>query len=399
MSERLWTRDFVLAFVINLLMSMPFYLLMTSMAAYAAQRFHAGDALAGFASSAFIVGAVIARVLAGKYLDFIGRRRSIVAALAVFVLASLAYIPAGSMGLLLAIRLVHGIAFGFGNTALNASVQSLIPAARRGEGTGYFGTSSSLATALGPFLAVFLSSHFGFGWVFGACEAFALLGLGCALALRLPERTPEPDEVRAKWRLELGTLIDARSAPVSFAMFLAGMAYSVVLTFLAGYAGAMGAPGAASLFFVVFAVGMLASRLFVGRLQDVYGDNAVAYPIFAAYALGIALVAWAPGPWAIVVAALPMGVGFGSLLPVVQAIVVKLVTPARVGVAVATFFILLDVGTGIGPVVLGGLQPALGAGGMYWAAAGLVVLAAGVYWWAHGRGPRGRRGYGRSAQA
>lgn len=100
---QLWTKDFIVGICLNLTMSMVFYLLMTSMAGYAIARFSAGQAAAGFASSSFIVGAVVARVLTGKYLDFIGRRKLLVISMVVFVLASLAYIAADTLALLIVI--------------------------------------------------------------------------------------------------------------------------------------------------------------------------------------------------------------------------------------------------------------------------------------------------------
>src|SRR5690606_39377491 len=54
---RLWTRELLTAVVVNTLTMLVFYLLMTTMALYAAQRFAASDSLAGLASSMFIVGA------------------------------------------------------------------------------------------------------------------------------------------------------------------------------------------------------------------------------------------------------------------------------------------------------------------------------------------------------
>ena len=49
---KLWTKNFILAIVVNLFISMVFYLLMTTMALYAVDRFQASDTAAGFASSA-----------------------------------------------------------------------------------------------------------------------------------------------------------------------------------------------------------------------------------------------------------------------------------------------------------------------------------------------------------
>src|SRR5699024_12539582 len=125
-----------------------------SMSGDAVARCSGGGAAGGVASSAFRVGAVVARGLTGKYLDFIGRRSRLISAMAVSVLASLAYLVADSLTVLIGLRIVHGIAFGAGNTAIMTAIQSIIPAPRRGEGTGYFGTATTLSTALGPYLGV-----------------------------------------------------------------------------------------------------------------------------------------------------------------------------------------------------------------------------------------------------
>lgn len=388
--SRLWTKDFVLAFAINLAMALTFYLLVTSMAGYAIDRFGAEETVAGLASSGFIIGALLARVFAGKYLDFVGRKRMIVLSLVVFVLAGIAYIPLVDVWSVIVVRVIHGIAFGAGNTAVVAAVQTVMPPARRAEGTGYFGTSTTLATALGPFLAVFLSQQVGYFAMFLACAIFSVIGLLLALNIRLPERTPSAEEQADKWRLTLSSIIDLGALRIASVMFLAGVAYSLVLAFLPTHSDALGAPGSASAFFIVFAVVMLVSRLFVGRIQDRYGDDVVMYPIFVLFAAGLVLVAVAQAGWVIVLAAVPMGLGFGSLFPCVQAIAVNVTSLARVGLAISTFFIMLDLGTGLGPVLLGALVPAVGLRGVYLICAGLVVVAAGAYYVFHGRASGGR---------
>ncbi|WP_101651277.1 MFS transporter [Brevibacterium ihuae] len=388
--QRLWTRSFVLAFAVNLSMSLTFYLLMTSMAGYAIDRFGAAETVAGLASSGFIIGALVARVFAGKYLDFIGRRRMILGALIVFVVCGLLYIPLAEVWAVIAVRVVHGIAFGAGNTAIMAAVQTVIPPARRAEGTGYFGTSTTLATAIGPFLAVLLAQQFGYAAMFLACALFSVAGCVLALGLRLPERTPSEEERADKWRLTLTSIIDLGALRIAAVMLLTGMAYSIVLAFLAGHAAGIGTPEAASGFFLLFALVMLVARLVVGRIQDRYGDDVVMYPIFALFTLGLVLIALADAGWMIVLAAVPMGLGFGSLFPSAQAIAVNVTAPHRVGLAISTFFIMLDLGTGLGPVLLGALVPGLGLSGVYLVCAGLVVAAAGVYFVFHGRHRGGR---------
>lgn len=390
-NERLWTRDFVLAFGLNLFISMSFYLLMTSMAGYAVTEFAARESVAGLASSAFVVGAVISRIFTGKYMDFVGRKRFMVISLVVFVIASLAYIPANSVWLLIGVRLVHGAAFGISSTTVAAAVQTLVPPERRAEGTGYFGTSSTLSTALGPFLAVTIADSVGFTSLFLVCAFFSVCGLVCVLLIHVPERTPTPSEVAQKWRLTPRSVIDFKALKIAMVMFLSGMSFSVVLSFIDGYAKAEGFAHASSAFFVVFALAMLVSRLFVGRLQDVYGDNVVMYPILFLFFAGLVMLAVAPTGWIVVAAAVPMGFGFGSLLPCSQAIAVQVTSRENMGLAVSTFFILLDAGTGIGPVVMGAMVPFIGMRGVYAVAAGLVVVSAVLYFFFHGRSRGGNR--------
>ncbi|QIN28901.1 MFS transporter [Brevibacterium luteolum] len=199
--EPLWTGQFVLAFTINLVFSISFYVLITSMAGYAVTEFAAGSSIAGLTASAFIIGATLARIVAGKYLDFVGRRISILAALSVFVLSALAYLVADHIWVVIAIRLIHGMAFGWGSNTITAIAQSLIPQSRRSEGTGYFGTSTTLSTGLGPFLAVWLSGSYGYDAVFYMCAIVSAIGLALGLLLRPPNaRSPPRNRPRSgRW--------------------------------------------------------------------------------------------------------------------------------------------------------------------------------------------------------
>ena len=383
--QRLWTRSFVLAIVTNLFISLVFYLLMTTMALYAVQQFSASDSAAGLASGSFVIGALAARVFAGKFLDFVGRRRMLVVSLAVFTVASLLYIPASNLALLLTVRLLHGAAFGAASTSLSASVMGLIPTHRRGEGTGYFGISTTLATAVGPFLAVLLVESVSYQALFLFTAVCAAVALGLSLVLRLPERTPTPQEQQNKWRMHLSDVLDTSVLPIASVMFIAGAAYAGILSFLNSYAQKEGLVLGASLFFVVYAGVVLVSRLFVGRIQDRHGDNAVVYPTLISFAAGLALLAYAPNDTLLALAGVFVGFGFGALMPCAQAIAVTMAAPARIGLATSTFFILMDAGVGLGPLLLGMLLPLGGFHGMYWVLAAVMLANTVLYYFVHGR--------------
>lgn len=360
--------------------SLVFYMLLTSMAAYAVISFGAGQAAAGFASSSFVLGAVVSRVPAGKYLDFIGRKRVILLSSIIQILLSLAYIPTGTLDLFIAVRFLHGFAFGFNHTATSAAVQTVIPPHRRAEGTGYFGMATSLAMASGPFLAVTVSASHGYQPLFYICATIAVVASLLSLLLTLPENPPSAEQRADKWRLTPSSFLEKDTLKTASVMFFAGLVYSVVMAFLGSYAEDIGAPEAAGWFFVALAAAMLICRSFVGRLQDKYGDAWVIYPAILIYAASVTVLTFAHGEFAIVVAGALVGAGFGTLLPAVQAVCVADALPARYGVVVSTFFIMLDSGTAIGSVVLGALEPVVGQRGMFGVSTFVVLFGLLVYW-------------------
>src|SRR5690625_944686 len=90
-SQRLWTADYLRAFIVMLGVSLVFITLMSFMALYAARQFSVNETAASIAASSFVAGGALSRVLIGKYLDFIGRKRTLLITLSVFVVCSLAY--------------------------------------------------------------------------------------------------------------------------------------------------------------------------------------------------------------------------------------------------------------------------------------------------------------------
>lgn len=391
MTSKIWTRDFSLAVLANTFVSIVFYMLMSAMTLYAVERFSASDTMAGLTSSMFVIGSVAARLFAGKLLDVVGRRRMLLVSLVVFVVASLSYSWTGNLTLLLVVRFVHGMAFGAGNTAVAASVQSLIPASRRSEGTGYFGLSTTLAMAIGPLLAITWSASGSFDAVFITCAVASTIGFAIAWMMRLPEREVSTAERAGWWRLRTSDVFDRSALPIATIMFFSGVAYSAVLTFLATYAVSEGMAQAASAFFMVYAIAVLVVRLFIGRIQDRLGDNAVMYPTMLLFVLGLSCIGLAPNAVALAACGALVGAGFGAMMSCGQAIVAGRAEPARIGIVTSTFFVLLDIGCGFGPIALGLLVTAVDFRGMYLLMALLMLATTVLYWFLHGRRHGGRR--------
>lgn len=387
--EKLWSKDFVIAMLTNFSFSIVFYLLMTAMAQYAIIRFHVSDAMSGFAASAFVVGAVMARAFTGLAMKYLGRRRVLVGSLVLFLIFSGLYFVADNIAILLIVRIIHGLGFGLGSTVATAASQSFIPPLRRSEGTGWFGTSTTVAAAIGPMLSFQIMAMFGHNWLFATATFFSVIGLIIGLTLRIPPPPPATASVLLKRPSFWSTIISTAALPISSVMFLAGFMYSGVLTYLNGYTQEQGVNTlVASTFFIVYAVVLLISRFIVGPWHDRLGDNPMVYPLIICLALSMTVLGLWPSNIGVLVSAALLALGFGALMSVLQAISIKLVKPREIGVATATFYLMLDLGTGIGPIILGVLLSFVNFSTMYLTLAGVALIMVMYYWFMHGRKTR-----------
>ena len=87
--SKLWTKDFIIITVTSFLVFLTFYLLMTTLAVYAIQQFNASETAAGLAASIFVIGSVFSRILAGKYVEVVGRNKLLYGSLILFLIASI----------------------------------------------------------------------------------------------------------------------------------------------------------------------------------------------------------------------------------------------------------------------------------------------------------------------
>ena len=158
--EKLWTKDYIGILVTNFFLMLTFYLLMVTISVFAVNKFHSTESQAGLASSIFVIGALVGRIIGGKYIESIGRKKLLLIGIIIMVISSVLYFGVNSFGMLIANRLLHGFAFGLAGTVLGTIVAQVIPKSRSGEGIGYFALSMTLATAIGPFIGIFIQRTF-----------------------------------------------------------------------------------------------------------------------------------------------------------------------------------------------------------------------------------------------
>ena len=372
MSERLFTRNFVLVGVASLGHQTSFQLLLATMPLYVLQM-GGRETEVGMLMAIVAAAALAVRPASGWAVETWGRKKTMLVGPAAFATAAAAYAFAGSIPVLLALRTLHGLGIGTFNTGAPTLVSDQAPIARRGEALGYFGMSQTLSQALGPAIGLFILGAWGFRWLFGISAGLALTSLALCFLLK-DSYVPGPSR-RLAWNM----FISVKALHPLILVLGMSFATGSIMSFVPLYGRSQGVsnPG---FFFTIYALAMLLSRALSGRLSDRVGRIAVAGPGMVIISAGLGLLAFSGRWWALGLSAAILGVGVGAAMPALMALMIDVVGPTERGGAMSTFGIGMDVGIGIGSVVQGMVVEAYGFGAAFGLTAALPLVAVVAYW-------------------
>lgn len=358
--ESLWTKNFIMISLINFIVTLIFYLLIVVIAGYAVDEFDASTSTAGLVSSIFIIGSLFGRLLTGRIITSVGSKRTLQIGLLAFFITTFAYFVALNIPSLIVLRLLHGMSMGIIGTTTGTLIAQIIPPTRRGEGIGYFSLSAVLATAIGPFIGILLTQNaesFNTVFIFNAVLVVICVLMYFTVDLNKVNTMVKTNLETADKGFKLSNYIEPKAVPISFIALLVGVAYSGVMSFLSFYAESIHLIKAGSFFFLVYAIVILCTRPITGPLMDRKGANVIVYPSLIIFSLGMYSFSQASNSAIFLIAAALIGIGYGNFSSIAQALAVKVTEPHRYGLATSTYFIFLDLGLGIGPYILGLIEP------------------------------------------
>ena len=377
--EKLFNTGFITITTINFIVFLIYYCFVVITAKFATSELGASPAQAGFAAGIYIIGTLIARLYIGKKLELIGRKQMLRFGAIIYLATTIAYLISTNIIILDTVRFLNGFAYGTISTAANAIVTAYIPKSRNGEGINYYGLSTSLAAAIGPFIGILLLPIVGFkSVIILAIVLSVLVTVACYLfPVQNIELTDDHKKLLNSW--SLNTFIEYKVLFISIVAFLIGLSYSSVLGFLSIYADNLGLSTAGAFFFVVYALIITFTRPFAGQIFDAKGENAVMYPSFIFLAIGLLTLSYTTTSFMLLLSGALIGLGYGTFMSNGQAVCLKLVEPSKVSIALSTYFIGLDLGLGFGPYALGTVHSFLSYSGIYVLCAVLTVAVAILY--------------------
>lgn len=374
MKEQLWTKDYILNIVNNLLIFVVFYLLMVYTTKLAITEFNASVSDAGLASGIFIVGALVARLVISRYMDFIGRKRMLIFSVIIHAVCTFGYHYIDSMFFLCTLRFVQGITYGMASTVIATTVASIVPESRRGEGIGYFTLSITLGSAIGPFLGISLPQINPL-YALALCDILSVSIIILSFILNVVEiKVGFRQRVEVK-SFRLRTFIEPTAIPISVVALLGAIGYSAVMSYIGAYSEAIGLLLGGSLFYVAYSIACLFFRPISGVMIDRYGNHVVMIPVLFTMILGFIAIAIAESNIMLLVGAVLVGIGYGTIPSAGQTIAVQKVKLNKFSLATSTLYIALDLGNGVGPYILGMVVPIYGFRAVYFCSAVAALLA------------------------
>ena len=344
-AQRLYNLPFLLLCLSNFFFSASFQMLIPELPDHLTSL--GGADYKGYIIALFTLTAGLSRPFSGKLTDSIGRVPIMVFGSLVCVLCSAFYPFMTTVFGFLMLRLVHGFSTGFKPTATAAYVADLVSMERRGEAMSAIGISSSIGFSVGPVLGSWITEGFGFT---GLCvlSSFSAL-LSVAILVRnmeetLDERQPFSFKLLKINRFEI---FEPRAMPTFIVQFLLSFASGASLTLIPDLTKHIGLANK-GLFFAIFTASSLVIRLVAAKSSDKHGRVLVLRWAAFTTVVSMALLAWNPSVTSFIIAAIIYGIGWGLNTPTLQAWAVDLVPPESRGRGLATMFIALEAGIGVG---------------------------------------------------
>lgn len=305
-----------------------------------------GEDYKGYIFIFWVISAAISRPFSGKLCDEIGRKPIVYFGLIVSAVMLLIYPLSTGIMMFFVIRFLHGFSTGFQPTGVTTWVSDIVQADRRGEAMGIFGITISIGIGLGQFLGSIVANLVGIDGLF-----YVASGLGVISLLLIPG-VKEPLEKRDRMRLshlyvKPHEIFDPLVFVPAILMLITATCSGIVFVTAPDHAKYLGIENK-GWFLAFYTLSTMVVRVVAGKLSDKYGrrNNLIAGLLILAGAMFLTGIAEDSTLYTL--SAFAYGVATGINSPALFAWTSDLSNPQFKGRGLATLFICLEIGIGIG---------------------------------------------------
>ena len=112
LEDKIWTAPFAILTFCNFVLSLTMWLLSVEMVEYTHAMYGVSETLAASTLTAYVFSSALARIFLGAKTDEWGAKKTLIGVFIANSICPFAYIFCSDIWMLLAVRCVHGVAFG-----------------------------------------------------------------------------------------------------------------------------------------------------------------------------------------------------------------------------------------------------------------------------------------------
>jgi MFS family permease len=347
----IYTTQFWLLCTSNFLFSASFQMMIPELPDYLSSM--GGKEYIGYIIALFTLTAGFARPFSGKLTDTIGRVPIMAFGSVVCFVCSGIYPFVHTVFGFLFLRFLHGFSTGTKPTATAAYVADIIPEDRRGEAQGMLGIFTATGMSIGPTIGSYLASITTINIMFFTSSAFALFSILILLNMKetLPKSSKEPFSLKL-FKIGWIDIFEPRVLPAFIVMLLVSFSSGVILTLVADQTKILGMTNK-GLFFTISTIASLVVRILFSKSSDKYGRIPVLIVSSVIMIISMIMFAVVDSAWVFVLASILFGFSWGFNTPTLMAWTVDLSHEDFRGRALATTYIALEAGIGVGAIISG----------------------------------------------
>ena len=350
-AESIYTFQFALVCLSSFLFSASFNMLIPELPAYLSAM--GGASYKGLIIALFTLTAGFSRPFSGKLTDTIGRVPVMAVGSIVCFICGFLYPVLTTVAGFLFLRLIHGFSTGFKPTATSAYVADLVPQGRWGEAMGVHGVCFSTGLAIGPAIGSTITDHFSINILFYCSSLFAMLSI--VILANMKESLKDRQKFRfSLLKIKRKDIIEWKVIPAALITLLSYVSYGAILTVIGDWSKYLGTNNK-GLFFMVFTLTSLLIRFVAGRASDQYGRIMILKGSLLLLAVSLVWIGLSASSLSLMGASALYGIATGMLSPTASAWTIDLSDPLHRGKAVATMYIALEAGIGMGALLAGWL--------------------------------------------
>lgn len=340
----MYNLQFWLLCISNFLFSASFQMMIPELPDYLTAM--GGKEHIGLIIALFTLTAGLSRPFSGKLTDTVGRVPVMAFGSLVCCVCSLFYPFIHVVWAFLLLRFLHGFSTGTKPTATAAYVADIIPENRRGEAAGMLGIFTATGMSIGPSIGSYLTLWFGINAMFYVAASFALISILILLNMKETLVDKQPFSLKL-FRISRRDIFEPRVLSVFIVMFCVSFSSGVILTLVPDMSKTLGVANK-GLFFTVYTVASLVIRVVASKSSDIHGRVPVMIISTVILAVGMTILGFTQTTFGFWAAAILFGFSWGLNTPTLTAWTIDLSHPDYRGRALATMYIALEAGIGVG---------------------------------------------------